>query len=399
MADNTIGQRIAAKRSKLGMSQSALGEQLGVSRQSVFKWESDAAIPEIDKLITLSRLFGVSVDWLLGIGETPEADPREETPREGAPRDFTPREREILEQLSRQKPASPRWQKWLAAGTAVCAVLALTLSGLAFHKWNQASRAMEETKAQIAEFAAQLQLLNQANVVKDFDYGCVPTADLSGAEVWMRVTPYAYQDGAQASLTVLLGEEVMHISNCTWNGASWETEFDLNAASGYRFLFRLTDAAGSEFTQELSAPILYQLGLNLAWPTDYAVTWKELEEENGSLSFTDMTVDIPLPGVFRTADQVWQKCDLVLKKEDGTELARFDLMHRSQYSAQIDFSGSDVRFTARTVELTFPALSTGETMSLELECKLTTGHTFLCPVEVWKMTADGISANFNQARD
>ena len=63
----TTGQRIAQKRKELGLSQEALGEKLGVSRQSIYKWESDAALPEIDKLITLSRLFGMSIGALLGV--------------------------------------------------------------------------------------------------------------------------------------------------------------------------------------------------------------------------------------------------------------------------------------------------------------------------------------------
>ena len=65
----TLGQRIAQKRKELGLSQEALGDRLGVSRQSIYKWESDSALPEVDKLITLSRLFGVSVGWLLGVEE------------------------------------------------------------------------------------------------------------------------------------------------------------------------------------------------------------------------------------------------------------------------------------------------------------------------------------------
>ena len=71
----TLGQRIAQKRKELGLSQEALGDRLGVSRQSIYKWESDSALPEVDKLITLSRLFGVSVGWLLGVEEdtAPEA--------------------------------------------------------------------------------------------------------------------------------------------------------------------------------------------------------------------------------------------------------------------------------------------------------------------------------------
>ena len=47
----TVGQRIAQKRKELGLSQETLGEQLGVSRQAIYKWESDATLPEIEKLI------------------------------------------------------------------------------------------------------------------------------------------------------------------------------------------------------------------------------------------------------------------------------------------------------------------------------------------------------------
>ena len=57
----TIGQRIAQKRKEQGLSQEALGDRLGLSRQAIYKWESDAALPEIEKLVALSRLFGVSV--------------------------------------------------------------------------------------------------------------------------------------------------------------------------------------------------------------------------------------------------------------------------------------------------------------------------------------------------
>ena len=55
----TTGQRVAQKRKELGLSQEALGERLGVSRQSIYKWESDSALPEVEKLVALSRLFGV----------------------------------------------------------------------------------------------------------------------------------------------------------------------------------------------------------------------------------------------------------------------------------------------------------------------------------------------------
>lgn len=62
----TVGQRIAQKRKELGLSQEGLGEKLGVSRQAIYKWESDGALPEIEKLVKLGREFGVPVGWLLG---------------------------------------------------------------------------------------------------------------------------------------------------------------------------------------------------------------------------------------------------------------------------------------------------------------------------------------------
>ena len=65
----TTGERIAQKRKENNLSQEALGEALGVSRQSISKWESNLSLPEIEKLVALSRLFGVSVGWLLGVEE------------------------------------------------------------------------------------------------------------------------------------------------------------------------------------------------------------------------------------------------------------------------------------------------------------------------------------------
>ena len=70
----TTGQRIAALRRQHNLSQEELGEHLGVSRQAISKWESDSAIPELEKLIALARLFRISVGVLLGVEEEPPAE-------------------------------------------------------------------------------------------------------------------------------------------------------------------------------------------------------------------------------------------------------------------------------------------------------------------------------------
>lgn len=61
----TTGQKIAKCRKEKGLTQEELARTLGVSRQAVSRWESDLAFPETDKLTRLSKLFGVTVDWLL----------------------------------------------------------------------------------------------------------------------------------------------------------------------------------------------------------------------------------------------------------------------------------------------------------------------------------------------
>lgn len=63
----TLGQRIQELRKNFGLSQEELGERMGVSRQAISKWEGDQAIPELDNLIALSKLFGLTVGQLLGV--------------------------------------------------------------------------------------------------------------------------------------------------------------------------------------------------------------------------------------------------------------------------------------------------------------------------------------------
>ena len=60
-----LADKIISLRKKEGWSQEELAEQLGVSRQAVSKWESARSVPDMDKLLTMSRIFGVTTDYLL----------------------------------------------------------------------------------------------------------------------------------------------------------------------------------------------------------------------------------------------------------------------------------------------------------------------------------------------
>ena len=60
-----LSEKLYKLRKNSGLSQEQLAEKLNVSRQAISKWESGTAVPESEKLVTISNYFGVSVDYLL----------------------------------------------------------------------------------------------------------------------------------------------------------------------------------------------------------------------------------------------------------------------------------------------------------------------------------------------
>lgn len=66
----TFAEKLKSIRKKAGMSQEKLAEKIGVSRQAITKWETDAGIPDIDNMMALSSLFNISLDELLSNEKT-----------------------------------------------------------------------------------------------------------------------------------------------------------------------------------------------------------------------------------------------------------------------------------------------------------------------------------------
>ncbi|MBQ2726231.1 MAG: helix-turn-helix domain-containing protein [Clostridia bacterium] len=101
-----LNEKIYTCRKKAGMSQEALAEKLGVSRQAISKWELGTALPELDNLRALSRLFGVTSDWLLN-------DDEDDTENDGEPPKEESETDPVDEALksSRMAQDSPQWGK------------------------------------------------------------------------------------------------------------------------------------------------------------------------------------------------------------------------------------------------------------------------------------------------
>ena len=71
----TLGEKIYELRAGKGLSQEAFGERMGVSRQSVSKWETNQSVPELEKIVAISELFEVSTDYLLkDKGQKPDGE-------------------------------------------------------------------------------------------------------------------------------------------------------------------------------------------------------------------------------------------------------------------------------------------------------------------------------------
>ena len=76
----SLGERIYKLRTEKEMSQGDLADALEVSRQSISKWETNGSVPELDKLVKLSEIFGVSLDELVLDKKQPEEPAKPEEP-------------------------------------------------------------------------------------------------------------------------------------------------------------------------------------------------------------------------------------------------------------------------------------------------------------------------------
>ena len=230
----TTGQKIAARRKELELSQEALGDKLGVSRQTVYKWESDLSLPDIDKLVALSRLFQVPVGWLLGVEEEPEPQSVDFSPEQlklleeilgryqrAEPEELSEGQRKQVEELVGQPTKKRRWWPWAAAGLAalVIAVGGVTL----FQRLDQMDRRYYElansvgnvtssVNRQIGSITDRVEEVLKAQNDLTADYGTqLLSADLASNTVTfsLRVVPKTYTPGMSVIFLADNGEETL----------------------------------------------------------------------------------------------------------------------------------------------------------------------------------------------
>ena len=233
MQEQTLGRRIQEARKAAGLSQESLGERLGVSRQAVSKWEADAAVPELENLIAMSRIFGVTIGALLGVEPEAAEDRSEEdapkAPGEGAEgaapaEELTDRELAAVEAIVRkylEAVRRPRWsrKKKIAVSAGICgaalaAVLALgsgfsALGSRLDQVQGQVYGIESSVGSQIGALAGQIRdILDEDSNLFAVSQAQVTDYDLTAETVTLQVSAQAksWQDNTTALFTALLSD-------------------------------------------------------------------------------------------------------------------------------------------------------------------------------------------------
>ena len=363
----TLGQRIAAERKKSGLSQESLGDRLGVSRQAISKWEADAAIPEIDKLIALSRLFSVSVADLLGIEESPQAPTdggqAEDSPSAGD--DLTETQLEMVERIVRRlQPEAPvRKRRWLPALSLTLAAAGFLFGLLALQKASQIpdySLQLASLQTSYNSLSSQLRSLgdaaeslrNQSSLLSEWSLSVKAAEDLSGGEITLQAMPRVRQQGDQAVFTVWKDEASQVLqADCLWNGTGYAATIFVPKGTGYRCSVTITHADGSsEFSalpyqeDEVASALYYdfETGFSYQASGDLVCNWDSRTPDEVRIPTLDLEIDPPylaeLPPTFCT------RADLVLVL-DGQELQRICIYRPEggddlQYDANVSGDGA-----------------------------------------------------------
>lgn len=210
----TTGEKIAALRREHKLSQEALGEKLGLSRQAVSKWEADQAVPTMDNLMELSRLFGVPVDTLLRPDAPFPAPPAEKNSTDAPAAPETP-----------HKGVSLSRGKILAIGGAALLCVSLALNAVCLYQIAQLKGEAQALRVQAGNVSTVYYPGTDADTGDFAESSEHMTLDPENTEqliVTFSAVPRVASDGETAKF-LLRGSE-----------QSWECEAEDDAGGGYR---------------------------------------------------------------------------------------------------------------------------------------------------------------------
>ena len=270
----TTGQRIAQKRKELGLSQEALGEQMGVSRQAIYKWEADQALPEIEKLVALSKRFGTTVGWLLGVEEETTSSKEEDA-------ELTPTQMKMVSEIvdryinAQSKPKKRRKWPYIVA-VCLLVIVFCQLFGRMDQLGNQynnvqnaISNISSSVNMQIGSIANRVEeiLKAQNNLTAEYEADITAMDYQAGtATLTMRAVPKTFVEGMTACFVVDNGISVEEFSCTLSEGMAFTAEAEVKLTDSITASVAFVTPDGVRQTQLLenfsgylsdSYPVLY----------------------------------------------------------------------------------------------------------------------------------------------
>ena len=373
----TMGQRIADQRKRLGFSLEALGDKLDVSRQAVSKWEADGAVPSIDKLIAMSKLFGVSVGWLLGVEE--QMGVQEET--------ISEKQIEVLEQIVRKYHVPPKRRLgWVSISISLVAVIVafVAVSKNNSHDINPNIQLQDSSnymilqdrlqdlsdgysvlKNQLGDVSVQLEAME--GLLSDYEVTAVVSEDKKGAQIHFSGLPKYWQEGDTAYLCVQLRDQNIAEVKCETDGVRYSTELTLPADNGYTYYYISHHADGSTEQQLLQNAYYYASYVKDGLRAKGFASFNVIASAD-SLMLMDTSMHLEIPPLYLQREPlVWTKMEAVAYKNDQ-EIMRQDLF--AKWKEDPDYTG--VSTVGMTKELAIDEISVadGDVVTLWIEASV-----------------------------
>lgn len=409
----TIGQRIAEERKKLGLSQEALGEKLGVSRQAISKWESDASVPEIDKLIVLSKLFNVSVGWLLGVEDSAAAE--KAAPVEAILEPKTSFWQELHQGLLArgffpwETQAGGPWYwkifRWFTPKRL--GILLLILTQLYLSLWVIRSNNMAndaQIQAMIAKSAANA-AQNEVAVLKnalaaqqeatpdlllgEYSFLFDPEPDVLKATVTFSAVPNSWQNGQTGYLCISgKGIQSMEVP-CQWDGAFLRCAAVLDLSHAVQLCFAVEYADGSRQLQPLSVPELENNVYAQPPTVSGSIAGIQYIEKASAVRLDGLDVSFQRSEAYGSTAVTWQT-QAILLLADGEEAARLYHFDANTHPKDSSFTSGGGGFYTREKLLPNVTLTEDQQVELVLLAELSNGLSTREVLHRWTVGANGV---------
>lgn len=336
MNELTTGKRIAQCRKQLNLSQEGLGEKVGVSRQAISKWEADATLPDIDKLIGLSRLFGVSVGWLLGVEEQPEPQPE-------APQISEELLLKIEEIVRRSQPEKKRLSKGKKILLILAAIALLWGGATLAREWRDTRREMESLSSQVANsqhhyssILGQLSGLENridsintsvkeaAASLSSYEFKVIPNIEEQYALVELTAIPKNWNESWRAQVNVRHEGALSVAQACYWDGTALNFSMRLNLVDGLEYWLVIAYPDGNREQIPLEDHTARHLHSSFSIVCDATVDVSGFTMTSKYSSYAHFTIDIPELYICRPApeenpeDWVWAKAEYVLYRTQNS---------------------------------------------------------------------------------